>query len=752
MTNRDKFLDAMSVIDEDLLTAHFQRKCPTKAQKIRKYAMAAAAYVAACLVLVIILPFIIGKDEIYTPAPGDSPIVVESDSTTENNTIIDKAEPEPVLPMAVTTFNGCEFSITLDKASYGLQDTIHATVKLENKGDKDVGLWQGYLGDFLDSVGFYENGEYRWSYSSDWDKGYPEAIQCGQIAPGESITHTVEFTPGSPHDTFNHVAREDSKWEITASVQYYEDVVEGELPDYDSIQTATVTIEVPHGKSEDTQISEPAPDDTQMSEPEFEPEDTQVTEPAPDDTQVTEPVSTNTDRGDPQPKPVPETTPKPEDDPIPPGTYSLPEPDSIVVGIADNTVTLNKGTANFARIKGFADSMVFDPGWNKLWYDVYVKGTQAIKNRGVYAELRYNTGTTVMVNGGEELPAVQRVLIELDSDFPKVLFGDEPYYSGEIYEYRTSDSPDMVKAVSEIVNGKNPLKVSTEFDGCEYTLILDKTDYANYDSELVTTVRATVILENKGDKTITLFKSEGGNLISDMGFYVNGAEKREYSSYWGMGHTTALQYETFEPGEILVFADRFIPSGSPKDAKWEITASMNYFTELIDLGLGFGYDSSKLHSKSLTIEVPHQLPEGEYVAYPDPYISAETATTVTKTLFGCEYTVTIDKAKYEHGDTVNAVVTLANKGKAIIYLTGKHMYHALDFVSFRVDGIGTIVTGGPGRVTVPVKPGETLSYTVKYDTSEAKLTGEWSIKSEIEYTVYGKEYNESIEIEVSHDK
>ena len=293
MKNSDKFIEAMSGIDDNLLTAHIHKKNPTKAQKILRYTYIAAAYAAACLVLALVIPMFIGNDTAPTPViPGEEPIASD---TVESTTETDVNPPEPDEPSENTViFNGCEFSITLDKNSYTLNDTVSATVTLVNKGEKAVGLWQGYLGDFLDEVVFSENGEARRSYSSDWGKGYAEACQWGPFEPGGSITHTVEFTPGAPKDSSDPIAEEDSLWEITAYVAYYADA-ESEDP-YDSIQTATVTIEVPHKGNEG--VSDP-----EESEPEED--DPKETVHQKVDVDVVTTIQTVTESGDSQPQPVP---------------------------------------------------------------------------------------------------------------------------------------------------------------------------------------------------------------------------------------------------------------------------------------------------------------------------------------------------------------------------------------------------------------------------------------------------------------
>ncbi len=305
MTNHDKFLDAMYGIDERFLSTHIRRKCPTAADKVKRYSAAVIIYAAALVAIAVLLPFIIRHGEDPVPTPGNDPVVVETDFTESGETEITEVPEPETLPTESVMFNGCEFSITLDKSHYDLDDTIYATVNLENKGDETIGLYQGYLGDYLDEVVFYENGEERRYYSSDSLNVYAEAIQMRELKPGECITHKVHFTPGSPLDPSMDTAKLESLWEITASVDYFTDYETSE-PDFEKMKSAAVTVEVPHGNGEyvtaETTTEPPtmtAPPETTPS-PETTPETiTEVATPPPE-TKAPAPAETTL--------PMPETT------------------------------------------------------------------------------------------------------------------------------------------------------------------------------------------------------------------------------------------------------------------------------------------------------------------------------------------------------------------------------------------------------------------------------------------------------------
>ncbi|MBE6708819.1 MAG: hypothetical protein E7578_06215 [Ruminococcaceae bacterium] len=705
MSTRDTFIDAMGIIDDELLTSHLRRKCPTKTQKIQRYVMAAAIYAAACLVFIAVLPLIIGKDKAPTPPDlGDAPIVIETvESIDATETYI--FPPEPIeLPTATTVFEGCEFTIVLDKPNYALDDTIHVTVTLENKSDKDVGLWKGHLGHFLDGVGFYENGEWRWSYSSDWDKGYSDAIRSGPIESGALIVYEVEFTPGAPNDASDPVASMDSLWEIRADVQYYlnpEDRVE-----YENVKTATVTIEVPHSGDSTTETTPGS----------------NVTEIDPIDTEDI-PIDTE-DITDPEPD-------------------VNPEPSKIEVGIAGKTVVLYRGSADYSRFMNSFNSLeYYIHSQAELLYGIRGGGYKNILNKGIYAELVYDGNADITLDG-VTIPKARRVLVSLGNDSPLVvLSGSDDYNSSSsLVGYLAYDSPEILNTVWDIVYGNNTPRKTVEQDGLRYTAILDRSSYTINDP-----VRVTLVLENKGSDPITLRRLSSVHFLSDVWLCVLS----ECVPRIGENHKNpdgSVVFETLYPGDVISYTEWFDVSDAYLYSKWQISAGFSYYIGMIDTD---DFDNRK--KVQMNIDVPRNMASDEAAVYPESYISKQTTTSVTKTVFGCEYTITIDKPKYEMGDTVKVKVSFENKGKTLIYLGGQHMYDVLDYVSFLVNGKGTFEVGGPPiESTELVAPGDSHSYTVEFDTSEAKLTGVWSVKSRIEFYAYGEKQTESVEIEVPHD-
>ncbi|MBQ7827029.1 MAG: hypothetical protein IJ386_02055 [Clostridia bacterium] len=86
MTNHEKFLDAMNGVDEKFLSVHIRQKCPTAGDKVKRYALAVAAYAAAIIAVAVILPFVIRHGDDPTPQPGDDPVVTETYATEPGST------------------------------------------------------------------------------------------------------------------------------------------------------------------------------------------------------------------------------------------------------------------------------------------------------------------------------------------------------------------------------------------------------------------------------------------------------------------------------------------------------------------------------------------------------------------------------------------------------------------------------------------------------------------------------------------
>ena len=145
------------------------------------------------------------------------------------------------------------------------------------------------------------------------------------------------------------------------------------------------------------------------------------------------------------------------------------------------------------------------------------------------------------------------------------------------------------------------------------------------------------------------------------------------------------------------------------------------------------------------------------VTYPDPYIVEQTATSVTRRFYGCDYTLTVDKDKYAPGDIVNVTVTLANNGQEEIGLYNKHdngrtHKSLLDRVAFRVSGLGPYDYSGAGVTSrMSLMPGESMTYTTRFDTTDADVSCSWKVYCEVNYIVNGKTLTQINTLVLDHD-
>lgn len=315
MITSEMLLDIMSDVDPVFIDEHMERSSEGAFSRIRKFAVPVAIYAAACIAVMLILPHIIKHGSDPAPTPGDDPIVIETIVSGSETEITTEVTDDPELPVGITEFNGCEYTITLDRTYYTVNDTINATVVLENKGNETIGLYQGYLGSLLDEVVFYENGEERRSFSSDYGKGYNEAILAGLFIPGGKIVFNVQFTPGSPLDSSTAPADPDSDWTITAYLSYYTDpdtTSEDAEPDFENMKTASVSVVVPHDRETPATVEVTTdPPETTVTTPEITtpPSETTTTTPPPPETTTTmaPPVAeTAKTTSPPEPEPIPE--------------------------------------------------------------------------------------------------------------------------------------------------------------------------------------------------------------------------------------------------------------------------------------------------------------------------------------------------------------------------------------------------------------------------------------------------------------
>lgn len=131
----------------------------------------------------------------------------------------------------------------------------------------------------------------------------------------------------------------------------------------------------------------------------------------------------------------------------------------------------------------------------------------------------------------------------------------------------------------------------------------------------------------------------------------------------------------------------------------------------------------------------------------DPVIVKRSATSVTKSFCGLEYTMTLDKESYNSSDTVTVTLTLENKGD---YNVGLCSYdyrvedNYLDDVFFYEGEVNkghgdlhTVIFNT--RQSGIIKPGEKKVFTDNFDLSEMDDYSEWYVKTSLNYVPFPSE-------------
>ena len=103
MTTRDMILDVMNDIDADIVASHISRKNVTGFRKFLRYAAPAAVYVAACIVALLVIPQLIGKEPVNPDNNGPAAIVTTEDGTTATEDITEIEETKGVIETEAVT-------------------------------------------------------------------------------------------------------------------------------------------------------------------------------------------------------------------------------------------------------------------------------------------------------------------------------------------------------------------------------------------------------------------------------------------------------------------------------------------------------------------------------------------------------------------------------------------------------------------------------------------------------------------------
>lgn len=90
MKNRENFIDLMAEIDPRHLETHIKQNTDTRNKRIKRYIAAVGIYAAACIAVLLLIPYVINHTGIVPPnnIPGDNPVITEP--VADNDEAIDE--------------------------------------------------------------------------------------------------------------------------------------------------------------------------------------------------------------------------------------------------------------------------------------------------------------------------------------------------------------------------------------------------------------------------------------------------------------------------------------------------------------------------------------------------------------------------------------------------------------------------------------------------------------------------------------
>lgn len=646
MTIRDDFIDAMSMIDEDLITSHIRKKHPTKAQRIHRYVMAAGIYAAAILVVAVILPFVIGHGEDPKPVPGNDPVTVE--------TVVREPDDPEVRQINVTDidarYNGTDPENLSDKVAL---DEVKAIISAARQAYAEYDVivltdgtllptkakLQDYTLEQLEELAEDKRDTLYEEYSEYFESMFTVIEEMLDLRfPENSILREADPEDyGLPR--YYALNLPDTGFSTA------EELIDAEK-DSNAIYAEWILTNLMKSKTVYYFDSNTAEEDIELLYPtagEFE---------------IWQAVEVWRMMGE-----VPET-----DDGIDTDINFDADIESIVVGIGGKTLTIDKDSEYYERIMILANEMI-SAGAQEMT-DAPAPDIAGIKQYEAFAEIVYNREVDVLT--GEESVMSKRILFSLIGyNAPAMILSEDDGYTN-IRMYSVSMSDGMIAAVRDMIYSDETTPAETTAPAPETTTPPPAVQPAV--TATTTTTAPEPVAENGNNKETT--------------------------------NTT-----TKEP--------------SVTTTRKPVTTTQK-------------------------------------VTYPDPYISNETATSVTRTFYGCDYTLSVDKAKCEPGDIITVTVTLENKGQSRIdlydYYYSYDRYNGithknfLDRVAFKVSGFGAFDYSGEGYTKrTPLMPGKTMSYTTKIDTTDADVRSSWAVCSEIYFTVDGEMKYQYNSLQIEHD-
>lgn len=648
MMDRHAFIDAVGGIDVDLLCEHITRKIPTRAQKIRRYLMAAAAYTAAVIAVAVILPFIIGKGDDPAPVPGDDPIAVETHSPVP--------EDPDLTEINVTDINRVYNGVDTENLPVNVSlDEVNAIISAAVQAYEDY------------DIVVLENGDRLRTLPKDPHITFSELGVDGMMT--DAAMEYMDYNRNVLYvirDALVYRFPEDARF-LTSDIESGEDLL---------------IMDVEAMREYERRNEENSHDPTSIS------------------------------------------------------------PDRLVI------------QRDFVQQISFRtignDETVLYPSKRDL--DIF-----NILKFGNIRSGEMDPMATASADG-LELSVFMTDLIAIDPDvsFTVVLENtgdtDVTLWQGYLGDY--------IDEVTVYENGVIRPDKSTRSGYSEaiQTRVLKPGEYIIYHD--------AVSMTNEDD---TPAVSSAWECEAKVEYILNGGDEHKTLTVRVNLLRDAMENTVPDPDTITVGAAP--PATTPPPSAPAETAVTVY--EPFDAPEQSADVPASKPAMTVTTEPPEENPAEtttarkpsettEKVTYPDPYESNKTATSVTKTFYGCNYTLSVDKAKCEPGDIITVTVSLENKGQSRIDLydyyysydrwNGVTHKNFLDRVAFKVAGIGAYDYSGEGYTKrTSLMPGETMSYTTKIDTTDAYVKSSWAVVSEIYFAVDGEMYCQNNSLLIEHD-
>lgn len=710
MTNHERFLDAMNGIDEGFLQTHIRKKCPTGADRAKRYAMAAGIYAAAIIAVAVILPFVIRHGEDPKPIPGDDPVVAESsaDRTDEPEVRqIDVADidakyngTDPEKQSDKVTLDEVKAIISAARQAYAEYDVIVLTdgTLLPTKAklqDLDVELNELY--EHERNTLFEEYDEYfnnvftvieemldiRFPDNSRYERDDPENYGLpGMYAM--NLADTGFATAGELANAGDDVYAE---WIMT-------DLMNAKTVHYFDSNSTEDETELLYPTAEEFEIWQAVA--VWRAIKELPMTTHEVTTEPPEET--TEPPTETTTTTAPPP---PETTTT---------TTTTPPPETPITPIPETP-------------------------------------TSPLPEAPTSPESEITTTKAVTTTLPPENPTPPKTIITFAPvTYPPVTTAAPLVPVGEnaVHVHYGYNNPEGWDNISEPYSPR-PKETYITFCNCVLKITIDKTNYLKSDTKAV----VTVTLRNNGSQSVGLRQSliyygppmeDKSHLIDDVK-YSDGK-----STIISFAEGYYAKYGLIQPYETITLTEEVDLSVFDYDAPWTVTATVHFIPEptMDNRAFPTEADAAKVRTAVLEVELPHTDPP------PVEYPSVEHETDMER------YTLTLDKTHYTKGDVIDATMSLE---KFEGYYDVLHPFHndryLLDYLEFYEDGVLKESYRIPYDNGFEIKDyyefyrGDKVNFKALFSTENASPDSKWVIKAGFRI---GMSFNLNyIELEVPHD-